>query len=155
MDKEIEKCTILEVNKGLRQECGLSPILFDLYMNKGLEIYRTYSPKEIKLTENTQINTIFFADDQILLAESEDDIQRAVTTLNEVMKTYNMKISCNKTKSMAMLRREQRRVKIVIDGENIEQVPNFKYLGCKISTIEMNADLEENISNYNKLNGCI
>jgi hypothetical protein len=53
---------------------------------------------------------------------------------------------------MAMLRREQRRVKIVIDGKNIEQVPNFKYLGCKTSTIEMNADLEKNISNYNKLN---
>jgi hypothetical protein len=71
------------------------------------------------------------------------------------MKTYNMKISCNKTKSVVMLGREQRRVKIVIDGEKIEQVPNFKYLGCKISTIEMNADFEENISYYNKLNGCI
>jgi hypothetical protein len=56
---------------------------------------------------------------------------------------------------MTMLGREQRRVKIVTDGEIIEQVPNFKYLGCKISTTEMNADLEENISNYNKLNGCI
>jgi hypothetical protein len=50
---------------------------------------------------------------------------------------------------MAILGREQRRVKIVIDGENIEQVPKFKYVGCTISTIEMNADLEENISNYN------
>jgi hypothetical protein len=66
-----------------------------------------------------------------------------------------MKISCNKTKSMAMLGREQRRVKIIIDWENIEQVPNFKYFGCTISTIEMNADLEENISYYNKLNWCI
>jgi hypothetical protein len=54
---------------------------------------------------------------------------------------------------MIILGREQRRVKIVIDGENIEQVPNFNYVGCKISTIEMIADLEENISNYNKLNG--
>jgi hypothetical protein len=96
-----------------------------------------------------------FADDQIPLAENEDDLQRVVTTLNKAMKTYNMKISCNKTKSMVMLGREQRRVKIVIDGENIEQVPNFKYFGSTISTIEMNADLEENISNYNKLNGCI
>jgi ribonucleotide reductase alpha subunit len=50
---------------------------------------------------------------------------------------------------------KKRRVKIVIEGENIEQVPNFNYLGCTTSAIEMNADLEENISNYNKLNGCI
>jgi hypothetical protein len=56
-----------------------------------LEIWRTYSPKGIKLTKNIEINTILFADDQILLAENEDDLQRAVTTLNKVMKTYNMK----------------------------------------------------------------
>jgi hypothetical protein len=87
MDKEIEKCTILEVNKGLRQGCCLSRILFDLYMNKGLEIWRTYSPKGIKLTKNTEINTILFADDQILLAENEDELQRAVTNLNKVIKT--------------------------------------------------------------------
>jgi uncharacterized lipoprotein YehR (DUF1307 family) len=111
MDKEIGKCTILEVNKGLLQGCGLTPILFDLYMNKGTEIWRTYSPKGIKLTKNTEINTILFADDQILLAENEDDIQRAVTTLNKVMKTYSMKISCNKTESMTILGREQRGVK--------------------------------------------
>jgi uncharacterized lipoprotein YehR (DUF1307 family) len=122
MDKDIEKCTILEVNKGLRQRSGFSPILFDLYMNKGLEISRTYSPKGIKLTKNTEINTILFADDQILLALNKDDLQRAVTTLNKVIKTYNMKISCNKTKSMAMMGREQKRVKIVVDGEDIEQV---------------------------------
>jgi hypothetical protein len=91
MQKEIGKCTILEVNKGLCHGCGLSPILFDLYMNKGLEIWRTYSSKRIKLTKNTEINTILFADDQILLAENEDDLQRAVTTLNKGMKTYNMK----------------------------------------------------------------
>jgi hypothetical protein len=83
MDKEIEECTVLEVNKGLRQGCGLSPFLFDLYMNKGLEIWRNYSPKGIKLTKNTEIYTILFADDQILLTENEDDLQRAVTTLKK------------------------------------------------------------------------
>jgi hypothetical protein len=108
MDEEIQKCTILEVNKGLRQGCGLSPILFDLYMNKGLEIWRTYSPKGIKLTKNTEINTILFVDDEILLAENEDDLQRAVTTLNKVIKTYNTKTSCNKTKSMAMPGRKKK-----------------------------------------------
>jgi hypothetical protein len=81
MDKEIKKCTVLEVNKGLRQRCGLSPILFDLYMNKGLEISRTYRPKGIKPTKNTEINTILFADDQILPSANEDDQQRAVTTI--------------------------------------------------------------------------
>jgi hypothetical protein len=59
------------------------------------------------------------------------------------------------TKSMAMVEREQRGVNIVIDGEIIQQVSTFKYLGRRMSVVEMNADLEENIGNYNKLNGCI
>jgi formylmethanofuran dehydrogenase subunit C len=48
---------------------------------------------------------------------------------------------------MALVGREQRRVKIVIDGEVFEQVQTFRYLGCRIKT-----DLEEIIGNYNKLN---
>lgn len=50
IDKDMEKCIILKVNKGLLQGCDLSPILFDLYINKGLEIWSTYSPKGIQLT---------------------------------------------------------------------------------------------------------
>jgi hypothetical protein len=52
---------------------------------------------------------------------------------------------------MAMVGREQRRVKNVI----VEQVSTFKYLASRISIVEMNADLEENVGNYNKLKGCI
>jgi hypothetical protein len=62
-----------------------------------------------------------------------------------------MNISSDKTKSMALVGREQRRVKIVIDGEIIEQVSTFKYLGSRISMVEMKTDLEEIIGNCNKL----
>lgn len=35
---------------------------------------------------NTIINTLLFADDQAVLASSEDNLQRAVSTLNNVTK---------------------------------------------------------------------
>jgi hypothetical protein len=70
------------------------------------------------------------------------------------MGTYN-EIFCNKTKSMVMVRWEQTRVKTVINGEIIKQVSTFKYLGSRKSIIQTNTDLEENIGNYKKLNGCI
>jgi hypothetical protein len=44
---------------------------------------------------------------------------------------------------MAMVGREQRRVKIVIVGEIVEEVSAFKYLVSRISIVEMNADLEK------------
>jgi hypothetical protein len=53
---------------------------------------------------------------------------------------------------MALVGREQRRVKIAIDGEVFKQVQTFRYLGCRISMVEMKTDLEEIIGNCNKLN---
>jgi len=44
-----------------------------------------------------------------------------------------MTISSTKTKSMAMWGNHTQRVKIVIIDNVIEQVTDFKYLGCRIS----------------------
>jgi hypothetical protein len=73
--------TPLKVNQGLRQGCGLSPILFDIHINKVLEEWKLTNPKSIHLGNNKYINTILFADDQVLLAETEDHLQENVTKL--------------------------------------------------------------------------
>ncbi|KAJ4428658.1 hypothetical protein ANN_25651 [Periplaneta americana] len=65
--------------------------------------------------------TLLFADDQVLFAESENDLQENVTKLNKVLETFNMKISINKTKVMAMEGKYNRRAKIVIKDQLIEQ----------------------------------
>ena len=44
----------------------------------------------------------FFADDQILLAKSEDDLQRSVHKIQPILTKYNMKISKTKTKATEM-----------------------------------------------------
>ena len=77
------------------------------------------------------VNTIFYADDQILVATSEDDLQTMAHHLNIIARKYKMTISSTKTKSMAMWGGGNRiqRVKIVIKGNIVEQVTNFKYLG--------------------------
>ena len=47
------------------------------------------------------MNTILYADDQILMATSEDDLQTMVHHLNLIARKYKMTISSTKTKSMA------------------------------------------------------
>lgn len=66
-----------------------------------------------------------------------------------------MKISIDKTKVMAMKGKEIQRAKIVINNQIIEQTSTFKYLGSDISIYKLNSDLDNNIQNYNKINGCI
>ena len=66
------------------------------------------------------MNTILYADDQILMAASEDDLQTVAHNLNRIARKYKMTISSTKTKSMAMWGNRIQRVKIVINGNIIE-----------------------------------
>jgi hypothetical protein len=117
--------------------------------------WKLTNPKSIQLGNNKYINTILFADDQVLLAETEDHLQENVAKLNKILKLYNMRISTNKTKALAMEGKYMRRTKIIIDDIGIEQTSSFKYLGCNISIYKMNMDLEDSVQKYCKLNGCI
>jgi hypothetical protein len=64
-----------------------------------------------------------------------------------------MTISSTRTKPMAMWGNHIQRVKIVINGNVIEQVTDFKYLGYRIS--EYGSDLEDKLQTYDKINGAI
>jgi hypothetical protein len=46
--------------------------------------------------------TILFADDQVMLSDTEDHLQEAVRELNKILQLYDVKISTNRTKFMAM-----------------------------------------------------
>jgi hypothetical protein len=54
---------------------------------------------------------------------------------------------------MAMWGNHIQRIKIDINDKIIEQVTDFKYLGCRIS--EFKNDLEDKLQTYNKINRTI
>ena len=99
------------------------------------------------------MNTILYADDQILMATSEDDLQTMAHHLKLIARKYKMTISSTKTKSMAKWGNHIQRVKITINDNNIEQVTDFKYLGYCI--LEYKRDLEDKLQTYNKINTAI
>ena len=95
------------------------------------------------------MNTILYADHQILMATSEDDSQTMPQHLNLTARKYKMTISGTKTKSMAMLGNHIQRLKFVINDNIIEQVTYFIYLGYRIS--EYCSDLEHKLHTYYKM----
>jgi hypothetical protein len=62
-------------NKGVRQGSGCSPVLFNAYFNKISQEFKTVINKGIQLTNRKIINMILYADNQILMATSEDELQ--------------------------------------------------------------------------------
>jgi len=112
------------INKGVRQGCGLSPVLFNIYINNIIEEFKIVTKKGIQLNNRKLVNTVLYADDQILIATSEDELQTTSYHLNLIARKYKM-ISSTKTKSMAIWRNHIQRVKIVINDNIIEQVNRF------------------------------
>jgi len=101
-----------------------------------------------------QLSKLLFADDQVIIADIEDNLQKAAYKLNKKITEYGLTVSVQKTKSMAFKGRDPVRTKIVIDNKIIEQVNSFNYLGNMIS-YEKELDSDNKLHNYLKITGII
>jgi len=79
------------------------------------------------LKRNLYLNTLLFADDQVIIQDSEDKLQKCVYILNQMSKDYNLKISTDKTKIIGFKGKHLLRSKIEIHGSILEQVRQFNY----------------------------
>jgi len=75
-----------------------------------------------------QINSLRYADDTTLLTTTEESINDMAVKLVNESKTSNMLLNAKKTKIM-VAGRQNTRVNLRMDGEQIEQVEQFKFLG--------------------------
>ena len=49
----------LHINKGVRQGCGLSSVLFNIYINKVIQEFKTVIKKGKQLNNRKLVNTIY------------------------------------------------------------------------------------------------
>src|SRR5437868_15153252 len=75
------------------------------------------------------LQDVRFADDQSMVANTEETLKTLVYKLSDIAKTYDLKINVKKTKVMVISREREKTVNIAIGGNLMEQVDRFKYLG--------------------------
>lgn len=75
----------------------------------------------------TEFKTLWYADDTVLIAENEDNLQPMLFELNQAGKQYNMSILIPKTKSMII-------PKYASWHHINEQMMSIEYLGIKASS---------------------
>jgi transcription initiation factor TFIIIB Brf1 subunit/transcription initiation factor TFIIB len=116
---------LVEINKGLRLGCPLS---HHIHLDEIITKWQKQGITRIKLSKNQHLSALLFADDQVIIADTEDKLQKAAHKLNRLITEYGLTISVQKTKSMAFKGRDPVRTKTLIDNKIIEQVKSFNYL---------------------------
>ena len=69
-----------------------------------------------------------------LLAGNEKELLELTSKMNEVGKQFGMKINIKKTKTMVVSKKPNiPKINIAIDGQHIQQVTSYMYLGSSIT----------------------
>ena len=119
-----------QIGKGARQGCMLSPCLFNFYAeyimrDAGLE----EAQAGIRIA-GRNINNLRYADDTILMAETEEELKSLLMKVKEESEKVGSKLIIQKTKIMA----SGPITSWQTDGETVETVSDFIFLGSKITT---------------------
>ena len=118
-----------QIGKGVHQGCILSPWLFNFYAeyimrNAGLD----EALAGIK-TAGRNTNSLGYADDTTLMAESEEDLKSLLMKVKEESEKVGLKLNIQKTNIMA----SGSIISWQIDGETMATVTDFIFLGSKIT----------------------
>ena len=117
-----------QIRKGVRQGCIFS-CLFNLYAGYIMQNARLDEAQAGFKIATRNINNLRYADDTTLMAESEEELKSFLRKLKEESEKTGLKLNIQKTKIMASgpLTSWQ------IDGETMEAVRDFIFLGSKIT----------------------
>ena len=89
-----ELTEFVDINRGVRQECVLSPDLFALY---GEIILRAIETMDGFSLGGRNINNVRYADDTVLVADSVEKLQDLVNTVNVASEEKGLRINRGKT----------------------------------------------------------
>ena len=127
------------LNVGLRQGCVMSPWLFNVCMDgvvrkvnvrvlgKGLELLSANGGR-------FEINQLLFADDTALVTDSGEKLSRLVSEFGRVCERRKLRVNLGKSEVMRCSRYGNGdRMHVVLNGEPLEEVDCFKYLGSQVA----------------------
>ena len=128
-----------QMEKGVRQGCILSPILFNLYSEKLMN--------DALFEEGVKINGQSVKTIRYVTATSKVALQRMMDKINITCKNYGMALNAKKTKVVVISRvKEANKIEIKVDGVELEQVDQFLYLGSIINEEgRCNAEIKKRI----------
>ena len=117
-----------QIGKGVSQGCILSPCLINLYAENIMRTVRLDEAQAGIKIPRRNTNNFRYANDTILMAESEE-LNSLLMKVKEESEKFGLILNIQKTKIMA----SGPITSWQIDGETMKTVTDFLFLGSKIS----------------------
>jgi len=116
-----------DVTKRLCQGCCISPTLFKIYVEKVVNIWKRKCSGVGYNVDNTTIYMLQFADDQVVMAQSKEDLDYMCQKLQEEYSKWGLIVNIAKTKCMS-LGTDTNHLELD-NGDIITRCTEFRYLG--------------------------
>lgn len=117
------------IESGVKQGCLLSPLLFDLYVNDlAFELKNTGGGVNVG---NEKICTLMYADDVVIIGDSEADLQNMLQVVNNWCMKWQMVLNQSKTNVVHFRSpsRPKTGFKFSCGDVDIDITTKYKYLG--------------------------
>jgi hypothetical protein len=127
-----EPTEMIQILRGVRQGCILSPILFNLYSE---EIFSEALEKceHGILLNGERLNNIRYANDTVIFADSLNSLQQLINKVNEVSERFGLQVNITKTKFMIISKNKVRDAQLLINNTPVDRVKQYNYLGTTVN----------------------
>ena len=124
---------LFKIEKGVSQGCLLSLCLFNFYAEYIMQNAGLNEAQAGNKIVRRNMNNLRYANDTTLMAQSEEELENLLMKVKEKSEKAGLKVNIQKRKIMA----SGPITSCKIDGETMETVRDFIFLGSKI-----NADID-------------
>ena len=134
-----------DINQGVKQGCILSPLLFNIFMSDLQSQLEQEQCEPISIANNNHCGCLIWADDLLILSESEEGLQNMLKSLNSFAVDNGLKANLDKTKVM-IFNKNGRLIhkRFTLGGTEIKVTKEYKYLGFKVTPSgEINSGLND------------
>ncbi|MEL7520935.1 MAG: reverse transcriptase family protein, partial [Cyanobacteria bacterium J06553_1] len=158
-----EESEWFSVKVGLRQGCVMSPWLFNIFMDGVMKEVREKAGDvganmwDARRNCEWKVEWMMFADDTVLVGDSEQKLQKLVKEFGSVCKRRKLAVNVGKSKIMRIGKnRTENEMNISLNNNRMEEVECYRYLGVDIAHDgRMNDEVSHRIGEARKVSGAL